>query len=182
MSDPRLAKSGRGIDHSPARATNFRVFISRFPNIAFYTTDSMVPAVNVPEVLLEYSSGPAFLNDNKVEFEVFTLGFIVDELFESYQEVFEYFMDVASPVENRKKIIEPIDIHIQALDNNKNPIITFTLTEAIPTALGQITYDTQDEGNTQLVCDITFRYDRMKMTRKSIDIPTGLDNVNERIE
>lgn len=168
--------SGGVIEHSPARATNFRPFIAEFPNVAFHMTDAMIPAVNVPEMSVPYSSGPSYLSDNKVDFELLTLGFTVDEHFNSYIEIFQWFMDMASPVGGREENVEPVEITIVALDNNKNPTVHFKFSECRPTALGQITYDTQDEQNNQLVSDITFRYDMMRIVRAGEELPTGLDS------
>lgn len=168
---------GGVIEHSPARATNFRIFISEFPNIAFYTTDAMVPGVNLAEMQADYATGQVYLSDNKVEFDQLTIGFIVDEFFNSYLEIYQYFIDYANPVGDREPVINKVDIDIQGLDNNKNPAILFQLKDCRPTTLGEITYDTQDEQNNQLVCDVTFRFDWMKVTKTSDVLPTGLDSV-----
>lgn len=168
---------GGVIDNSPARATNFRVFISQFPHIAFFTTDAMVPGVNLPEVPANYSSGNVYLSDNVVDFDLMTIGFIVDEHFNSYMEIYRYIMDYANPLGDRKEEMDVIDIDIQGLDNNKNPAVLFKLTDCRPTSLGQITYDTQDEQNNQLVSDVTFRFDMMKVIPTSDVIPTGFDSI-----
>lgn len=179
MSDNFASRHDGGeIDFSPAKATNFRIFIREFPTVAFFTTDALVPAVNLSQAPMNTPFGRFNLSDNTIEFDPLTIGFTVDENLRSYTEIYEHVTKYANPNGPAEPGGEQFafDIFIQALDNNKNPVVTFKLIGCRPISIGQIVYNTQDEQNNNLVSDVTIVMDWIQVVKNSDEIPSGIED------
>lgn len=165
----------REIEYSSAKATNFRVFINAFPYLSFYTTDAMVPGINLAGTKIQSPTGSINISDNKIEYDPITLGFIVDEQYNSYKEVYNWMLKHGSPTSGRKQNseIEPVEVYIVALDNNKNPVITFKYVNVRPVSLGELTLNVQGE-NEVVTCDVTCMYTYVQIETKTSDIPTNI--------
>ena len=164
-------------EFSEAHATNYQIYINQFPNLQFYVTDSFVTSVNLGNFDVPSNSLDIQMSDNKINFDPVTLSFIVDEYFRSYIDIYQWMMNMANPADSLREpdaVVNPQDIHMKILDNNKQPIITFKYISARPIGLDQIVFDTQDENNTVLTSAATFVFDYMLMEQHFGEIPSTL--------
>lgn len=164
-------------EFSEAHATNYQIYINQFPNLQFFVTDAFVTSMNLANFDAPHHSGQLQMSDNKVQYDPITFSFIVDEYFRSYIDIYKWMLALADPIDELREpdsVVQPQDIFMKILDNNKNPIITFKYVRARPIGLDQIVFDTQDEGNTVLTSAATFVFDYMTMDTHFGVVPTSL--------
>ena len=78
-------------------ATGFRFILNRTPKVAFFSN-----SVNVPSLTLGVANQPTYLKDipipgDKLEFEDFTVRFLVDENLENYMEIQNWMRGLGYP-------------------------------------------------------------------------------------
>lgn len=161
------------IELSNARESNFTVTMNRFPNFEFFVTDGFLPSITLSETPITFNGSTVFRPDNGIQFDPISVGFMVDERYTSYLEMFDWIHEYADPQGPRSEPMESSSLLVNVLDNNKNPILLFEFIEVWPINLGQVVLNTQGENNV-LTCDITLRYDYIKYQRLDIPLPTSL--------
>jgi len=151
-----LPNSGQ-IDTSLALNTNFRVIIERLPTISFFSTDVILPGVSLPpmDVISPYQAIP--IQADTLVWEEMKLDFLVDAGFFAYVEVLNWILQTVSANDPTSAAVIYSDASVMALDNNKQEIIKFKFHDCWPTALGSLTYNT-DEESRRLQCSLTLKY------------------------
>lgn len=77
--------------------TQFKFTLSRAPKVAFFSNTS-----NIPSMTLGIAKQPTYLKDipqpgDKIQFEDFSLRFLVDEDFENYMEIYNWIQGLGYP-------------------------------------------------------------------------------------
>jgi len=145
--------------------------------VSFFTTDIMVPGINLAGTKIQAPTGSVNISDNKIEYDPVTVGFVIDEYYNSYKEIYEWILKHGSPTSGRQMNpqIEPVNIYVIALDNNKKPVINFQFLDVRPVSLGELTYNSQGD-NEVLTCDVTCMYTYLQIRTRLDDLP---DNITD---
>jgi hypothetical protein len=144
-------------DVSKAIATNFIVFVEALPNLEFFITDSPIPDIDVGFAPVTTRVHDFGLHGDKVEFGQLTIGFMVDEYFYNYEELYKWLFMQANPVNVEASDIPKTDIYVKILDNNKNPAAELKFVDAFPTNMGGLTFNSQGTPD-PLQGTVTFKY------------------------
>jgi len=170
------------IEFTQARSTNFSVHINELPYITYYTTDVMIPGINLAGTKIQAPTGSVPISDNKIEYDPITLGFIVDENYNSFKEAYQWMIKHGSPTSGRlsNSEIPEITIHVAALDSNKNPTVVFKFIDVHPVSIGEITFNSQGD-NEVVTCDLTCMYTYMEVETKTTEFPEYFFQIKQNL-
>lgn len=129
-----------------------RVIIKKAPQMTYNCQQANIPGFRVGAA---WQATP-FVNipksGDKMEFDVFSMSFLVDEQFRNYLEIWNWMREYSKPNnhDEYKSIIEASkvtgmgiysDIILMPLDSSKNVIGTITIKDAFPIAMSSILFD-----------------------------------------
>ena len=155
--------------------TGFKFIMEKAPKVAFFGNQ-----VNIPQMTLGVAEQPTYLRDiplpgDKIQFEDFTLRFLVDEDLENYMEIFSWIralgfpesleeiyawqkkdFDIAQPDKSTESFYS--DATFEILTSTQNPNFKIKFQDMWPTALSTLEFDATDEDISYLTADVTFKY------------------------
>ena len=136
----------------------FRLTISRekFANTEFFVTQFSLPTLNLGETQVNFRNAVGYVSGDTVTFDPITLRIAIDETMANYTEINKWIIDNETKIEKHDMILSILSSH-----NNENKQIQFT--NAFPTSLSGVEFNTATTGVEYLQTDITFRYDRFKI-------------------
>ncbi len=144
--------------------TNFQVFIEKLPNVQFFVQDIPIPDISaMPGTATTWAGDLPFYPD-KIEWDPLTVGFVVDEHWWAYEELFSWLVAVANPENPSKSEMIHTDLTVLVLNANKIPVLKITYRDAFPINLGGISYNTSGNG-TDISGTVQFRYSYAKLER-----------------
>jgi hypothetical protein len=153
----------------------FKFVLNKAPKVAFFSNTA-----NIPRIDLGTTAQPNYLRDipvpgDKMEFEDFTLRFLVDEDLENYMEIQNWIRGLGFP-ENLQEIYE-LQTNTKGVDNKQNPMnniysdgtlevlnsnknINFKVVfrDLFPYALSSLDFDATDEDVNYFTAEVVFKY------------------------
>ena len=101
----------------------------------------------------------AYFPGGTVEYDQFSISFIVDEEMKNYIEMFNWIKD------NRIGAPKIKDITLSILSNKSTTNKQILFHDAFPVSLGELSFSTQDTSVEYITCDVTFRYNIFEFIR-----------------
>jgi hypothetical protein len=148
--------------------------VSMFPDVAFSVQMATIPSVTLGVASYANPMQDVHFPGEKLTYEPLTVRMMIDEELRSYVELYGWMRQLAFPIgvadlastAMTKAHIPPganpgmpmSDAHLIILDSNNNPVMKFTFRGAFPIFLGELKFDTTEDGNTYLFCDVEFAY------------------------
>ena len=155
--------------------TGFQFQLNRAPKVAYFGN-----SVNIPAMTLGVTNFPTYLKDiplpgDKMDFEDFTLRFLVDEDLENYQEIQHWMRGLGFP-ESLKEIYdyqkEKSDISqpnksqlnlysdgtLTVLDSVYNPKFKIVFENMFPVSLSTLDFDATQTDLEYFTAEVTFNY------------------------
>ncbi len=153
----------------------FKFVLNKAPKVAFFSNTA-----NIPRIDLGTTVQPNYLRDipvpgDKMEFEDFTLRFLVDEDLENYIEIQNWIRGLGFP-ENLKEIYDlqtntagvnnkqnPMnniysDGTLEVLNSNKNINFKVVFRDLFPYTLSSLDFDATDEDVNYFTAEVVFKY------------------------
>jgi hypothetical protein len=153
----------------------FKFVLNKAPKVAFFSNTA-----NIPRIDLGTTAQPNYLRDipvpgDKMEFEDFTLRFLVDEDLENYMEIQNWIRGLGFP-ENLKEIYDlqtntagvdnkqnPMnnvysDGTLEVLNSNKNINFKVVFRDLFPYTLSSLDFDATDEDVNYFTAEVVFKY------------------------
>ena len=153
----------------------FKFILNKAPKVAFFSNTA-----NIPRIDLGTTAQPNYLRDipvpgDKMEFEDFTLRFLVDEDLENYIEIQNWIRGLGFP-ENLKEIYDlqtntagvdnkqnPMnnvysDGTLEVLNSNKNINFKVVFRDLFPYTLSSLDFDATDEDVNYFTAEVVFKY------------------------
>lgn len=153
----------------------FKFILNKAPKVAFFSNTA-----NIPRIDLGTTVQPNYLRDipvpgDKMEFEDFTLRFLVDEDLENYIEIQNWIRGLGFP-ENLKEIYDlqtntagvdnkqnPMnnvysDGTLEVLNSNKNINFKVVFRDLFPYTLSSLDFDATDEDVNYFTAEVVFKY------------------------
>jgi len=128
------------------RSNSFTFMFEKIPNVAYYTTDVPIPAVNLGQSIINTRSIDFNFPEGKLDFDPITITFNVDENLENYLELYNWMLELAHPERSQVDRLDDKDATSDAivtiLNNQKNPIFNIILKDCFPISLGEIAFNT----------------------------------------
>jgi hypothetical protein len=153
----------------------FRFTLNRAPKVAFFSN-----VANIPGITLGVANQPNYLNDvpvpgDKMEFEDFTLKFLVDENLENYMEIQNWMRGLGFPEslqeiydwQKTNEIFEQpfrsdmnlySDGTLLVLNSSQNFNFNVVFKSMFPYQLSALQFDATNRDNEYLTADVTFKY------------------------
>ena len=166
--------------------TGFKFTISRAPKVAFFSNSANIPGLN-----LGVAIQPTYLKDiptpgDKIEFEDFTLRFLVDEDLSNYMQIQNWIRGLGYPdsrqeifdLQNEKDRIDTkqsglMDIYsdgtLTVLTSSQNPKFKIMFKDLWPYNLTTLNFDATDTDIEYFTADVTFKYTIYEITNLSGD-------------
>jgi hypothetical protein len=155
--------------------TGFKFTLTRTPKVAFFSNSSVVPGIS-----LGVANQPTYLKDidipgDKLNFDDFTLRFLVDENLENYMEIQNWMRGLGFPenlaeiydLQNEQKNINTRESKLMniysdgtllALNSSNNTQFKVIFKDLFPINLSQLEFDATDTGVEYFTAEATFKY------------------------
>ena len=164
--------------------TGFKFIMDKAPKVSFFGNQ-----VNIPQMTLGVAEQPTYLRDiplpgDKIQFEDFTIRFLVDENLANYLEIFNWMralgypesleeikdwqkkdFDIAQPYKSTESFYS--DATLEILTSTQNPNFKIKFQEMWPTSLSTLEFDATDEDINYFTADVTFKYTIFNITNLS---------------
>ena len=161
--------------------TGFKFIIDKAPKVSFFGNQ-----VNIPQMTLGVAEQPTYLRNiplpgDKIQFEDFSLRFLVDENLDNYIEIYNWIRalgfpesideikdwqkkdyDIAQPDKSTQSFFS--DATLEILTSSQNPNFKVKFQEMWPSALSALNFDATDEDISYLTADVTFKYTLYNIT------------------
>ena len=166
--------------------TGFKFILNKAPKVSFFGNQ-----VNIPQMTLGVAEQPTYLRDiplpgDKIQFEDFSLRFLVDENLDNYMEIFSWIRALGFPesleeiydwqkkdfdIKQPDKTTESFysDSTLEFLTSTQNPNFKIKFQDLFPTSLSTLEFDATDEDISYLTADVTFKYTLFNITDLSGD-------------
>lgn len=153
----------------------FKFILNRAPKVAFFGNSA-----NIPGLTLGVANQPTYLKDipqpgDKIEFDDFTLRFLVDENLENYMEIQNWMRGLGYPdslneiyglqqnnqnLENQNKSMLSIysDATLEILTSASNPNFKIKFRNMFPYNLTTLQFDATDADVQYLTAEVSFKY------------------------
>ena len=175
--DPnKKALSNQIVNRNFLAPTGFKFLVSRAPKISYFGNQ-----VNVPSLTLGIANQPSYLKDvpqvgDKMEFQDFTLRFLVDENLENYMQIQNWMRGIAFP-ENLGEIYDLWSGHgdfgdtdpknpdnltsdgtLIVLGSGNNPNFMVKYSDLWPSELTTMQFDATPGDIDYFTAEVTFKY------------------------
>ena len=140
--------------------TGFKLTIggtNEFKLSEFFAVSATFPNISLGEANASYRNRQGFVADDVLQYEPFTIRIAVDDQLLAYNEMHDWMLH--NTQEEKLKTQELI-LHFMTGHNNVSRRVKFT--NAFPTSLGSIEFNTQNTSVDYAYVDVTFRYDRFQ--------------------
>jgi hypothetical protein len=148
---------------------NFRFTIMRAPHVEFFIQTANVPGINLPAVDQPTPFVKIPRPGEHLDFEELRIGFKVDENLRNYEEIRKWMFALGKPTDFRQYAEieeEPIwtgkgitsDVSLMILSGTKSPNYEVVFTDAWPTGLSDLRFESTDEDIPYIACDASFKY------------------------
>ena len=136
----------------------FRLAISRFPNIEFFAQTAPIPGFSTGSVYIPTGSPNDYYEiGDKLMFNDFRVGFILDVNMATFQEIFQWAN--MAMVTKRGSAFKPFsDISIIPLDNQSNANLTFIVHNAFPTDMSDVDLSVKRSEDSPIIMEVAFKY------------------------
>lgn len=153
--------------------TGFKVILDRkyYSNLTFFATSFIHPSTQLGAVPLGRSRADVRIPGDKLTFGEVQCNIILDEDMTAFAEMWDWMQDIvnknrmssfeASRIANQRT--SECDMSVIALNSKNNKTKTITYTDAIPTALGDVNFDTVS-GDTFITVPMTFAFTTFKLS------------------
>jgi hypothetical protein len=163
--------------------TGFKFILNKAPKVAFFSNTA-----NIPRIDLGVTNQPNYLRDipvpgDKMEFEDFSLRFLVDENLENYMEIQNWIRGIGFPesltqiynlqnsvkgVYNKHDRMENIysDGTLEVLNSNKNTNFKVIFKDMFPYSLSSLDFDATEEDVQYFTAEVSFKYSMYNIVDK----------------
>lgn len=129
--------------------TGFKIIMDRkfYPNLAFFATSFIHPSTSLTPAIASRARADVRFAGDKLTFGEVQLNIILDEDMNGFTEVFNWMQEIVNiervPVSERtdKQRSTECDMSVMVLNNKNNTSKQILYRDAIPTALGDISFD-----------------------------------------
>lgn len=154
---------------------HFYFNVPMFPDVTFSVQTAIVPSVTLGVAPYANPMQDVQLPGEKLTYEPLRMTLMLDEEFRTYTELYGWMREFAFP-DNRPDLaskaftslsrpplgddplIPMCDCNLIALSSANNPLVTFTFRYAFPIYIGELSFDTTEDGEPFIKFDVEFAY------------------------
>lgn len=151
------------------------------PDVTFSVQSAVIPSVTLGVASYSNPMQDVQLPGEKLTYEPLQIKMMVDERLLTYVELYAWMRELAFPIGatdlastamqnvrmglSTNPKMPQSDASLMVLDSDNNPIMRFTFIGAFPIYIGELRFDTTEDGNTYLFCDVEFAYTYFKIDK-----------------
>lgn len=147
----------------------YQLGIVKLPGIGFYTQETNLPSIQLPEANQATPFVTTFEPGDKLEFQPFTMNFMINEDMSNYISIFNWLIQLGFPNNyeefldgSNRHLIHMSDGFLQILGSNNAVIKTIEFKDMFPTSLGAVTFRSTDSDVNYIQATVDFRYTSYK--------------------
>jgi len=157
--------------------SKFILSFVRIPTVQYFCQEANLPGVSVGSATLNTPLQDVPVAGTKLSYSEFSIRFMVDESIQSWNELYKWFLAIASPksladraeynaVQNvyLSKPNNYSDANLTVLSALNNPIARINFHRMFPVSLSDINFDTTLSADTIITATATFRYEYFDIT------------------
>jgi hypothetical protein len=154
---------------------HFYFNVPMFPDVTFSVQTALVPSVTLGVAPYDNPMQDIQLPGEKLTYEPLRMTLMMDEEFRTYTELYGWlrqfafpdnrpdlasiaYMQKSRPPLNNDALIPMCDCNLMVNDSANNPIVVFTFRYAFPIYIGELQFDTMDDGTNFVKFDVEFAY------------------------
>lgn len=140
--------------------TGFKLQISGkdYMNTEYFAVSATLPSINLPEIELSYRNQHGFLPGDKIQYDPISIRIAVDEELKVYDELYQWILTNAT-----SKTLDVREMSLVFLTSHNNVSRIMRFTNAFPTSVGSVEFNTQMSDVEYAYLDVSFRYDRFEL-------------------
>lgn len=159
-------------NHNTLSPIGFEFVLSRTPNIVWSVQSANVPGVSLGDSSRNYSTGKAAIPGDNLEYNEFTINFIVDESLNNWREIYNWMRGLAPTAlggENQYSNLKNSDYNTTSdatlilLTNSGNPNIIIDFKDVFPFSLGDVQMNITETSIEAIQVSVSFRYSYMNL-------------------
>ena len=150
--------------------TKFLLTFDRIPNTTYFCQEVNIPGISLPAIVVPSPGMDYHVAGNKLTFGMFNIKFMIDAKGESWKNVHEWMLSIASPhgtdernwltaLQNQYKqtsFPQYSDAVLTVMSNLNNPIMRVQLVGLFPVSLSDIQFDTTLSADHIMTADAAF--------------------------
>lgn len=142
-------------NYNLAFGNQFKLEIPEASHLNYFLQSCNLPGISMNQVSVQNRHHQAYVPGNHVVYSDLNCTILMDEEFENYQYLHNWLRDFID-VDDWRHLVK--DLTLNVLSANKALLLKFTFTDAFPTSLGDITFDSGTMDALQLTYNATFAY------------------------
>lgn len=152
----------------------FSMNIPIFPDVTFTIQEATIPSVTLGVASYDNPLQDIHLPGEKLTYTPLPIRMMVEETLDSYIQLYGWMRreafpdnqpDLASQAMAQARLpanVDPSmpmsDLYLMILDSNNNPTVKFTFRGGFPIFLGDLKFDTTEDGTSYIYVDVEFAY------------------------
>lgn len=139
----------------------FKLDIRRIPGVSYWIQSCILPSMSIEGSVLSGMRRDIPIPGQKAEFETFVVNFIVDDTLTNYEEVYNWFQDIAT-ASTLSEMVSDCSLHF--LDGNNSVARTMDIVGAYPMLMTELSMNSDDSDVIPITCSLTFNYQYFKFS------------------
>lgn len=139
--------------------TSFKLVLERTPNVQFFCKAVNIPSVSVTEATIGRRQTNMPMLADKMNFDPLNITIMVDEDMTAYMEIYNWMVDCTLNSHNPAEVMSDLSVVITTSHNNASKTVKFS--NAFPTAIGDLAFNSSENAPNYLTADVTFRFTAM---------------------
>lgn len=139
--------------------THATITIAGIPNMVYYSQDYATPGVRCPNIVYPTLYSPLNVPSSHLEFDPFTINFLMSENLAEYVELFNWMKRLGAPECAEQYSVKPFqfsDAEMIIYSNQQNPIVKFKIYDMFPSDLAPISYTATEDFSLPKTTSVTF--------------------------
>jgi hypothetical protein len=160
------------IDTNLASRSKYQIQFKRLPNVVYNATKCRFPSVTLGVAGIETPFKRMGFAGTKIEHDDFSMQFNLNEDHSNYMEILHWMEGAGFPEEFKQHsdLIEKddgiySDFTVSVFSNAGNPVGRYTFTQAFPTNLSALEWDSQDSDDSPQSVNVSFEFMLFKFER-----------------
>lgn len=157
--------------------SKFILVFNRLPTVQYFCQEANLPGASLGFAEFNTPLVDVPIVGNKLNYNEFTVKFMIDEHITSWNELYKWMLAIASPKnledrayynalqnQNTAKPSLYCDANLTIMSALNNPVVKVNFHRMFPVQLTDINFDTQQSADTILTASATFRYEYFEIT------------------
>lgn len=142
--------------YNQALGSSFRLVIPGMEEINYFVQNTELPGMNFMGIRTDYKNNYGNVPNNKIEYDMLNLTFLVDENYTNHTLIHQWFRDLAFGKKPILQELKDISLHITTSTKTQNRIITYY--GAHPVMMTPVSLESGTSDSMPLTCTVSFMY------------------------